>query len=176
VIYFGEPLPEKVYLRYNAFSDEMEMSMNPTAKETDQTLIKNSKVSCVIEGTVYRYLPLANGNFSLSKAGYVREIYQGQHYNLYLRERKIYREAIKARTSLERSFPARFVDESEWYIQTKEGGLRFIKPTKKYLKYYFKSNSEQLETFLKTKKGDLKEEDYLRRLVQFMDKINQESE
>jgi len=54
--------------------------------------------------------------------------------------------------------------------------LRFIKPPKKYLKYYFKSNSEQLETFLKTKKGDLKEEDYLRRLVQFMDKINQESE
>jgi len=133
VIYFGEPLPEKVYLRYNAFSDEMEMSMNPTAKETDQALIKNSKVSCVIEGTVYRYLPLANGNFSLYKAGYVREIYQGQHYNLYLRERKIYREAIKARTSLERSFPARFVDESEWYIQTKKGACDLSSPLKNTL-------------------------------------------
>ena len=169
VIYFGKALDDKIFLRYNAISDEMEMSLSPYATESDQVLIKNSKVYCSIQGMVYKYLPLADGNSSLAKAGYVREVYKGQHYSLYLRERKVFREGKKARTSLERSFPPRFIDESEWYIQSKKGALQFIKPSKKNFKNYFKSNSTRLETFLKSKKGDFKNIEYLKELVQFMD-------
>jgi hypothetical protein len=147
VIYFGKALDDKIFLRYNAISDEMEMSLSPYATESDQVLIKNSKVYCSIQGMVYKYLPLADGNSSLAKAGYVREVYKGQHSSLYLREREVFREGKKARTSLERSFPPRFIDESEWYIQSKKGALQFIKPSKKNFKNYSKSNSTRLETF-----------------------------
>lgn len=171
LVYFGKPLEEQVYLRYNAFADEMEMSLNSFATSTDQVLIKNSKVICKIQGEVFRYLPLTNGNSTLGKMGYVREVYKGQHYSLYLRERKIFREGKKARTSLERSFPARFVDESEWYFQKKEGPLEFIKPNKKNFKKYFKTDLVHLETFLKTKKGDMKKMEYLKKLLRFMDEV-----
>lgn len=171
LVYFGKPLEEQVYLRYNAFADEMEMSLNSFATSTDQVLIKNSKVFCKIQGEVFRYLPLTNGNSTLGKMGYVREVYKGQHYSLYLRERKIFREGKKARTSLERSFPARFVDESEWYFQKKEGPLEFIKPNKKNFKKYFKTDLVHLETFLKTKKGDMKKMEYLKKLLRFMDEV-----
>ena len=171
VVYFGKALDDKIFLRYNAISDEMEMSLSPYSTESDQALIKNSKVYCSIQGVVYRYLPLTEGNSSLAKAGYVREVYRGQHFSLYLRERKVFREGKKARTSLERSFPPRFVDDSEWYIQTKEEALQFIKPTKKNFKNYFKSNSTRLETFLKSEKGDFKNIEYLKKLVQYMDQV-----
>lgn len=69
---------------------------------------------------MYRYFPLADGNYSLVKAGYVGIVYKGQHNSLYLREREVFREGKEARSSLERSFPPRFIEESEWYIQSKK--------------------------------------------------------
>lgn len=55
----------------------MEMSFSPYATESDHVLIKDSKVYCSIQGIVYKYLPIADGNSSLPKAGYMREIYKG---------------------------------------------------------------------------------------------------
>jgi hypothetical protein len=51
----------------------------------------------------------------------------------------------------------------------KKGALHFIKPSKKSFKNYFKSKSTRLETFLKSKKGDFKNIEYLKEIVQFMD-------
>ena len=169
VVYNGKPLKKKVYLRYNAFSDELELGHSAEQTETDQALIKNSNLHCELAGVVYKYLPLIGGNKKFTWIGYVKEIYKGQHYSLYLRERKAYREPKKARTSLERSFPARFSDEYEWYLQFGDQPLRYIKPNKKSLKSIFKSNSNRLEDFLKENKGDLKNTEYLHRLIRFMD-------
>ena len=58
VVYFGKTLKEKIFLRYNAFSDEMEMSEKANTQKTGQALIKNSKISCIINKQVYKYLPL----------------------------------------------------------------------------------------------------------------------
>jgi hypothetical protein len=170
--YFGTPLKEKVFLRYNAVSDEMEMSLSSLTKETDQALIKNSKVFCEIEGKVYKYLPLNSGNSHLASMGYVKEIYKGKNYSLYLREQKIFREGKKARTSLERSFPPRFARVSEWYFQKEEGQLQFLKPTKRSLKNYFKTDLVHLETFLKSKKGDFKKVNYMEQMIRYLDEIN----
>jgi hypothetical protein len=49
VNYFGKLLNEKIYLRYNAFSDEMEISLDSTS-DSENILIKNNKVFCTIEG------------------------------------------------------------------------------------------------------------------------------
>lgn len=84
--------------------------------------------------------------------GYVKEIYKGKNYSLYLREQKIFREGKKARTSLERSFPPRFARVSEWYFQKEEGQLQFLKPTKRSLKNYFKNRFGTLRNFFKIEK------------------------
>ena len=47
VNYFGTILNEKIYLRYNAFSDEMEISLDSTS-DSENILIKNNKVFCAI--------------------------------------------------------------------------------------------------------------------------------
>jgi len=89
-------LKEKIFLRYNAFSDELEMSTSAEAKNADQALMKNSKIHCIINNKVYKYFPLKNGKETLGQAGYVREVYRGENYSLYHRKRKVYREGKKS--------------------------------------------------------------------------------
>lgn len=55
----------------------------------------------------------------------------------------------------------------------KKETLHFIKSLKKNFKNYFKSNSTHLEIFLKSKKGDLKNIEYLKTLIRFMDELKQ---
>ena len=172
IIYNEKPLKQKVFLRYNAFNDELEIGHSSKTSESDQALMKNNNIYCIIENSVFKYFPLIGGNPKLAKKGYVKEIFKGQHFGLYLRERKIYRDAKKAKNSLERSFPARFTDEIEWYFQENEGSLIFFKPNKKSIKNIFKTNLKHLETFLKTKKGDLKDIHYLEKLVRYIDELN----
>lgn len=172
VFYFDKALKDEIYLRYNAANDELEMSFNALSKEAEQALIKNKNIYCTIGKSVFRYLPLSTKNTNSFKFGYVREIYKGKNYSLYRSERKIFREAKKARTSMERSFAARFIDEFKLYFQKNEGPLEFIKPKKKSLKQFFKSDLNHFETYLKNNQGDLNEVDYLRGLVEYMDELN----
>ena len=48
IIYFDNAVDDKIFLRYNAISNEMEMSLSPYAIESDHVLIKDSKVYCSI--------------------------------------------------------------------------------------------------------------------------------
>ena len=73
---------------------------------------------------------------------------------------------------MERSFAARFIDEFKLYFQKNEGPLEFIKPKKKSLKQFFKSDLNHFEIYLKNNQGDLNEVDYLRGLVEYMDELN----
>jgi len=172
VVYFGKELKEKIFLRYNAFSDELEMSTSANAKSSEHALMKNNKIYCKINNMVYKYFPLKNGNELLGRAGYVREIYRGDNFSLYHRKRKIFREGKKARTSLERSFPPRFVDEKEWYLQKGEYSLEYLKLNKKHLKSQLDLDAKQLDSYLKKNKNALKSEKELKRLVEFFDTNN----
>ena len=169
VVYFGKELKEKIFLRYNAFSDELEMSTSAEAKNADQALMKNSKIHCIINNKVYKYFPLKNGKETLGQAGYVREVYRGDNYSLYHRKRKVYREGKKARTSLERSFPPRFVVESQQYFQKGDRSLEHLKPSKKQVKAFFNLNAKEMDTYLKSNKNALKNEEGLKQLVIFTD-------
>ena len=73
VNYFGKLLNEKIYLRYNAFSDEMEISLDSTS-DSENILIKNNKVFCTIEGKTYRYLGFKSEN-NPPAVGYLKELF-----------------------------------------------------------------------------------------------------
>jgi len=169
IVYFDKKLKEQVFLRYNAFSDEIEMKENKTS-HSDQALLKNSKIHCAINGVTYKYLPIPQGDQRFEKAGYIKEVYKGDVFDLYLRQRKIYREGKKARTSLEQSFPPRFVDFSAWFYQTKSSGLKRFKPNKKEIKKIFKSKSSILAVYLKENKIDFKNETELKNLFSYLDR------
>ena len=50
--YFGKILEDKTYLRYNAFSDELEMVNNPQLKKSE-TILDNHKLTIKFRGAFY---------------------------------------------------------------------------------------------------------------------------
>ena len=85
VEYFVKTLKDNIYLRYNAFSDEMEMGKTANQNSSEEILIKNNKVACVIEGDTYRYLGYINEN-EAPAVGYVKELFKGAVFSFYIRQ------------------------------------------------------------------------------------------
>ena len=115
--YFGKELNDTGYMRYNAFRDEIEMADTQYQDETDVILLKSADVIPLINGERYEYLPyrLESGNAFI---GYLVNIYDGKNDKLYLKRKKTFMEAKIARTSLENSFPPRYVESEELYISS----------------------------------------------------------
>ena len=62
VKYFDKDLDDNIFLRYNAYKDEIEFSNNPKKLSSDKVLMKNMNISCSIEGEKYIYTNYINVN------------------------------------------------------------------------------------------------------------------
>ena len=159
--YFGKILNDKVYLRYNALNDEMEMSLNSYSTDSDNVLIKNNKVSCIINNEKYKYLGFTPEN-SNPIIGYLSVLYLGKSLTLYERKKKIYMQATKARTSLERSFPARYTDKIEYYFSINNGSIFEIKINKKDVFRKLNSYGESIKKYLSFNKIKIRSKENIR--------------
>ena len=168
--YFGKDLNEKIYLRYNALNDEMEMSLNLLSTNSENILMKSNKVSCVINNEKYKYLKFYPEN-SNPIVGYLSVLFKGDILTLYERKQKIYLEATKARTSLERSFPARYSDKIEYYFSINNGSIFEIKLNKKDLFRKLKSYSEGIKEYLSLNKIKIRSKEDLLSLFSHLDTI-----
>ena len=166
--YFGKILNDKVYLRYNAYNDEMEMSLNSSSTDSNNILIKSNKVSCVINNKKFKYLGFTPDN-SNPIIGYLCILFEGKNLTLYQRKQKIYLEATKARTSLERSFPARYSDKIEYYFSINNGSTLEIKLNKKDLFRKLNSYSESIKEYLILNKIKIKSKEDLFSLFKYLD-------
>jgi hypothetical protein len=108
----------------------MEIASSPLIKISENILLKNNKIFCVIDGDTYRYLGFREEN-QPPAVGYLKELFEGKLFSFYERKFKVYMEATVARTSLERSFPARFVDKIQYYYSVNNGEINQIKLSKK---------------------------------------------
>lgn len=158
VDYFGETLKDKTYLRYNAFSDELEMGTFPDQKTTEEILLKNNKIVTNFGGKRYEYLPYKTKEGNYTKMGYFVVLVENKNYSLYLKRSKVFMEATVARTSLERAFPARFIDNIEYYYNYEGNTLQNIKASKNGLINTFKNHSDFIKTYLKTNKVRFKDD------------------
>ena len=114
--YFGRDVKGDAFFRYNAYNDEIELGDYAEQKDAEEIIIQSAKVVCYINGEKFVYLPFKDKNLSGNILGYLIELYKGEHYTLYLRKVKEFKEATVARTSYERSFPPRFVPKETYYL------------------------------------------------------------
>ena len=168
--YFGKELNDTGYMRYNAFRDEIEMADTQYQDETDVILLKSADVIPLINGERYEYLPyrLESGNAFI---GYLVNIYDGKKDKLYLKRKKTFMEAKIARTSLENSFPPRYVESEELYISSNGDTPVKIKQSKKSIISYFKSNSDKVKKFIKSEKLKVSELSSVIRIFEFAENL-----
>ena len=168
--YFGQELNDTGYMRYNAFRDEIEMADTQYQDETDVILLKSADVIPLINGERYEYLPyrLESGNAFI---GYLVNIFNGKNDKLYLKRKKTFMEAKIARTSLENSFPPRYVESEELYISSNGGTPVKLKQSKKSIISYFKSNSDKIKKFIKSEKLKVSELSSIIKIFEFAENL-----
>tara|TARA_B110000438_G_scaffold284459_1_gene313548 strand:- start:76 stop:783 length:708 start_codon:yes stop_codon:yes gene_type:complete len=164
--YFGKELNDSGYMRYNAFRDEIEMADTQNQEETDVILLKSADVIPLINGERYEYLPykLDSGNAFI---GYLINIYDGDQNKLYLKRKKTFMEAKIARTSLENSFPPRYVESIELYVSADGNTPVKLKQSKKVIIKFFNTNSDKVKKYIKSEKLKVSELNSLIKIFEF---------
>ena len=166
--YFERVIKDSGYMRYNAFTDEIEMADTPYQNNSDLVLIKSKDVIPTINGQRYEYLP-HRLNKENTKIGYLIKVYEGSKYTLYTKKSKKFMEAKIARTSLENSFPPRYVDDSKTYISISGNTPIAIKNSKKTVLKFF-NNSSGLKKFIKNEKIKFNKTESIIKVVEYFDK------
>ena len=81
-------------------------------------------------------------------------------------------EATQARTSLERAFPARYIDEKSYYISSNNASeINYLKVSKKSLLKLIDSKEKKVKKFISENKIKLKNEADLIKVFEFYESI-----
>ena len=157
-------------MRYNAFRDEVEMADTQNQAETDVILLKSADVIPLINGERYEYLPykLDSGNAFI---GYLINIFDGQKNKLYLKRKKTFMEAKIARTSLENSFPPRYVESVELYVSSNGNTPVKLKQSKKVIIKFFNTNSDKVKKYIKSEKLKVSELNSVIKIFEFAENL-----
>jgi hypothetical protein len=154
-------------MRYNAYTDEIEMADSPYTSSTELVLIKSKDVVPTISGDRYEYLPYRQ-NDTITKIGYLIKIFDGNKYAVYLNKSKKFMQAKIARTSLENSFPPRYIDDTKIYLSISGDTPIAVKNSKKSVLRLF-NKSGNLKKFIKSKKIKLNNLESFIEVIKFMD-------
>ena len=95
------------FIRYNAYNDEMEISKDINSTSSAEALLKTSEIYCVIGKDKYVFKNYTDESNSDTE-GYLREVFNGDKYEVYVRDLKKFKEETKAKTTLENDTPAKF--------------------------------------------------------------------
>ena len=166
--YFGKEINNAGFMRYNGFTDEIEITDSGNVENSELILLKSDKVVPIFNNEIFEYLPFRI-NESNTKIGYLVKIYEGTRIKLYLRKNKQFMEAKIARTSLENSFPPRYVDNIETYISIEGDTPVVLKNSKKAFLDLFNNRSD-IKKFIKNEKIKFNKTESIIKVVEYVDK------
>lgn len=163
-----DSLPNKLYLRYNSYNDEIEIGTHPDQKISEKAILKRNNIVCVIDNEVFLYTPFLNKE-NKTKLGYLTPLLTNKKIGFYIRRKTRFLEETIPRTSLERGFPPRFIHEKEYFLSINNN-------TPRYLGNTIKNASKNLPETLKkeAKKNNInlkkiKEEEKLLNILTHLD-------
>lgn len=119
LVFYDHKLIDTLFMRYNAYQDEIQVKKAQIQGEPFQALLKNSAVSCNLNHDEIEYLDFKDGKDKIQKS-YFFVLVKGKKYDLYSRKQKKLRPGRKSSNSLARSIDPLFVDEIGYYVSTPE--------------------------------------------------------
>lgn len=166
VYYLDEPY-DSFHLRYDAYNDEIEVKRGPY--DTIQALHRNSAISCELKGERFVHTPYYDFR-GQRREGYLILLFKGDRYKIFKKRAKIFKEGRRAKTSLETSFPHRFVDETDYFVSLESGPPRFLRLSKKHILGLL-AEDRKVKSFIKQNDLDLQSEWGMIETFKFMDSL-----
>lgn len=159
-----------VPMRYNAYSDEIEISNNPgEGNETYGALLKDPTVFVKIFKTIYVFVPHEGSN---DNGHYFNILTEGKTYHLYKMTKATFDEPFHAKTSYERNRPASFPKTTTYYLVSGGTFSELPKSHSKIIKAMGVKKKEVKE-FIKVNKLNLNKEADLIKTVTYFDSLMQ---
>ena len=176
VYYEADPVG-KLYMRYNIFSDEIEIKKNSVDTEY-AALIKSTLINCVINDQKIVYTSFKPIN-EVSENGYLISLTNTSNSSvLYKRIKKIFRDrGVEASTSLSKTSPAKFSTFTSYYILTEgsKEAKEISKKSKDLLALFPEQDRSAISDFIKDEKINLKKEKDLIQLLNFINNMSSKS-
>ena len=151
---------KKLYMRYDAYNDEIELKESLDS-DLVRAMVKHPVFSCSVNGNDY-YYALYTDEDGVSQKGYLTPVVTGEDYNLFVKQKKVFKEGKEARNSLEKSFPHRFLDRTEYYV-SKPGETPVFMKTKKsdVLSMFSEKDQKAIKDYFKDKRPNMNDNDDL---------------
>lgn len=157
---------KKLYMRYDAYNDEVELK---EAKDDDivRAMVQHPKYSCSMNGEVYQFIGYKNEDGE-SKRGYLMPLTAGENYALFMKQIKVFKEGKPAKTSLDNSFPHRFLDKTEFYVSKSGDVPVFVKTRKSSILSLFSDEDQKtMKNYIRDKRPNLNDKDDLQNLFAY---------
>ncbi|WP_106793845.1 hypothetical protein [Aquimarina sp. Aq78] len=155
---------QKLFLRYNVFDDQIEVSKTSEVTEL-HGLLKSEHIYARINNKEYHYKKYKDLN-DQTKKGYLVKLRGNAKISLYKLLVKKYTKAKIANTSYHKNTPAKFTDQQTYYIEINEK-LFPVSSSKKKTVSIFPENQKEVKDFIGKEKLSLKKEKDLAKLINF---------
>ncbi|WP_036379863.1 hypothetical protein [Muricauda sp. MAR_2010_75] len=157
---------KKLYMRYDAYNDEVELE-ETLGSNVVRAMVKHPIYSCAVNGNEYYYLGYTDEDGNPQK-GYLTPVVTGDDYTLFVKHIKVFKEGKPAKTSLDNSFPHRFLDKTEYYV-SKTGDVPMFMKTRKsdVLSMFSEEDQKAIKSYIKDKRPNVNDGDDLRNLFAY---------
>ncbi len=164
VFYEGE-LVDTLFLRYNAYQDEIQIKNLPNSQDSIHDLLKNTSISCRLNNISIEYRDFTNEKKKVQSA-FLFKLVQGKKYDLYIRKVKKLKPGKKSLNSLAQSIDPKFVSHIEYYMSTPKSELivQIPKRKQKILKLFLDGDKDVVESAISQFSFDKANENMLAQL------------
>ncbi|MFD2101646.1 hypothetical protein [Flagellimonas iocasae] len=157
---------KNMYMRYDAYNDEVELKESLDS-DVVQAMLKHPVYSCSVNGNDYFYA-LYTDEDGNSQKGYLTPVVTGEGYNLFVKHKKVFKEGKVARNSLEKSFPHRFLDRTEYYVSRAGESPVFMKTKKsEVLSMFSEEDQKAIKDYIKDKRPNVNDDQDLLNLFMY---------
>lgn len=167
IVMYGGEKEREFYARYNAYNDEIEFKEYNREEAPIYGLLKSPRISCVINGEELTYMQYSKEGEQAQ--GYLLKKLEGPRYTFFTKDRRIIKKKRTAVNSLQRTFPARFAGETEYYISGPgEVPVLVSQKKKKFVKALDKGDQQKALDYIKEHGVDLKDDTQVIKLLNFL--------
>ena len=171
-LYNGQEVVAKnIYLRYNAYSDEIEIKRSKHSSDNDYgALLREPEVFVKISDKLYVLIPYEKSN---EEGHYFEILSEGKAFDLYKKTDVEYSPPKEAKTSYDRNKPAEFKQFHSYYLVGKNGSFYELPNSKTKIIKLMSKEEKSVKDYVNKNKLDLNKENDLIKLVTYLNSVIQ---
>ena len=156
IIFKGNPINEKAFLRYNSYRDEIEIGKNSNQKKATSALTKDLNVGAQIGSELFKAFPL--NPKKEDEITYLIQIYSNNNLKIYIHKSKKFIDEKPAPSGIGGFLPARFDNRIRLFYTSQLITKPIeLKTNKKSILKLFPEDEAELKKFISNKKIKIKD-------------------